>query len=113
MADKNNIEIKIGRYTIVSDGMSMWITEEYIGTDRHKNPKKQTRRVAGYAHSLDNLIHQFVAHKHRAAEAETVADLIKVWKEVAEDTEQIKKTALKHDLTKARKIAKEVKEINK
>lgn len=112
MADKNNIEIKVGRYTIVSDGLSLWINEEYIGTDRHKNPKPQTRRVAGYAYSIDTLLRQFVAHKHKAAEAETVADLIKVWKQVAEDTEAIKKTALKHDLTEARKINKRVKEIN-
>ena len=112
MAEKNNIEIKVGRYTIVSDGLSLWITEDYEGKDKNDKPKMQTRRVAGYAHSLDNLIHQFVSHKHKAAEAKTVADLIKVWKEVAEDTEQIKKTALKHNLTKARKIAKTIKEIN-
>lgn len=113
MAEKNNIEIRIGKYTLVSDGLSLWINEDYEGKDKNNKPKIQTRRVAGYAWSLDNLIHQFVAHKHRAAEAKTVADLIKVWKEVAEDTEQIKKTALKHDLTHARKIAKEIKEINK
>ena len=112
MAEKNNIEIKVGRYTIVSDGLSLWIMEEYEGKDAKGNPKMQTRRVAGYAHSLDNLIHQFVSRKHKAAEAKTVADLIKVWKEVAEDTEQIRKTALKHDLTQARKIAKTIKEIN-
>ena len=112
MAEKNNIEIKVGRYTIVSDGLSLWITEEYEGKDAKGNPKMQTRRVAGYAYSIDTLVHQFVSHKHKAAEAKTVADLIKVWKEVAEDTEQIKKTALKHNLTQARKIAKAVKEIN-
>lgn len=112
MAEKNNIEIKIGKYTIHSDGMSLWIMEEYEGKDKNQKPKKQKRRVAGYAHSLDNLIHQFVSHKHKAAEAETVADLIKTWKQVAEDTEAIKKTALKHDLTEARKISKTVKEIN-
>ena len=113
MAEKNNIEIKVGKYTICGDGMSLWITEEYEGKDAKGNPKMQTRRVAGYAHSLDNLIHQFVSHKHKAAEAKTVADLIKVWKEVADDTEMLKKTALKHNLTKARKIAKQIKETNK
>ena len=93
---------------------SLWIDEEYTSKGKDGKPGKvQTRRVAGYAHSLDNLIHQFVSHKHKAAEAKTVADLIKVWKEVADDTEQIKKTALKHDLTRARKIAKEVKEMRK
>lgn len=113
MAEKNNIEIKVGKYTICGDGMSLWITEEYEGKDKNKRPKKQTRRVAGYAYSIDTLVHQFVSHKHKAAEAKTVADLIKVWKEVAEDTEQIRKTALKHDLTQARKIAKEIKEISR
>ena len=113
MAEKNNIEIKVGRYTIVSAGLSLWIMEEYEGKDKNDKPKMQKRKVAGYAHSLDNLIRQFVSHKHKAAEAKTVADLIKVWKEVADDTEAIKKTALKHDLTKARKIAKTVKETNK
>lgn len=112
MAEKNNIEIKVGRYTILSDGLSLWIMEEYEGKDKDGKPKKQTRRVAGYAHSLDNLVHQFVAHKHKAAEAKTVADLIKVWKEVADDTEAIRKTALKHNLTHARKLGKEIKELN-
>lgn len=113
MAEKNNIEIKVGRYTILSDGLSLWIMEEYEGKDKNDKPKMQKRKVAGYAYSIDTLVHQFVSHKHKAAEAKTVADLIKVWKEVAEDTEAIKKTALKHDLTRARKIAKEVKEISK
>lgn len=107
------MEIKIGKYTLKSDPLCMWIDEEYIGKDKKGREKKQTRRVAGYAYSLDNLIRQFVEHKHRASEAETVAELLKAMQQIAIDTEEIKKTALKEDFKLMRKIDKKVKEINK
>lgn len=107
------MDVRIGKYILKSDGYSLWVEEEYVGKDKNGKEKKQTRRVAGYAYSLDNLIHQFVSHKHKASEATTVAELLKEWKQVAIDTEEIKKTALAKDFKVVRKIAKEVKEINK
>ena len=107
------MEIKVGKYILRSDQLCYWVEEEYIGKDTKGKEKKATRRVAGYASTLDNLFRQFVEHKHRAIEATTMAELIKELKQIAEDTEAIKKTALKEDFKRMRKTAKDVKEINK
>ena len=107
------MEIKIGKYTLKSDGFCMWIDEEYeIKTGKTKG-KKGVRRIAGYASNLDNLIRQFIDHRHKASEATTVAELLKEMQQMAEDAELIRKTALKEDFKLMRATAKKVKEINK
>ena len=108
------MEIKVGRYTLYSDQWNFWIMEEYQSKGKEgKQGRIQKRKVAGYTNSIDNLVRQFVAHKHMASEATTVEQLIKEMKQIAEDTALIKKTAVANDLKVMRKIAKEVKEINK
>lgn len=108
------MEIRVGKYILRSDQFTLWIEEEYISKGKDGKPgKKQTRKVAGYTNSIDNLIRQFVAHKHRASEATTMTALIKELKQIAEDAAELKKTAVANDLKAMRKIAKEVKEINR
>ena len=108
------MEIRVGKYILRSDQFTLWIEEEYISKGKDGKPgKKQTRKVAGYTDNIDNLIRQFVAHKHRASEATTMTALIKELKQIAEDAAELKKTAVANDLKAMRKIAKEVKEINK
>ena len=107
------MEIRVGRFILRSDQYSYWVEEEYIGKDaKTGKDKKATRRVAGYATSIDNLLHQFVAHKHKAVEANTMTKLIRELKQIAEDTAELKKTAVANDLKAMRKIAKEIKETN-
>ena len=92
---------------------AMWIEEEYQSKGKDGKPGRvQTRKVAGYANSIDNLIKQFCAHKHMASEATTVEELIKEWKQIADDAVLLKKTAIANDLKAMRKTAKTVKEIN-
>lgn len=107
------MEIRVGRFILRSDERCMWIEEEYQSKGKDGKPgRKQTRKVAGYTNSIDNLVRQFVAHKHMASEATTVEELIKELKQIAEDTALIKKTAVANDLKAMRKTAKTVKEIN-
>lgn len=106
------MDIRIGKYILRSDSLCYWLEEEYEGKDAKGRTKMQTRRVAGYASTLDNLYRQFVEHRHKASEATTVAELIKEMKETAADIEAIKKTATKEHFTKMRRIGKQVKEIN-
>lgn len=106
------MEIRVGKFTLKSDSLCMWIEEEYIGKDKNKKDKLMTRRVAGYAPSIENLIHQFVSHKHKAIGADTMTKLIKELKQIAEDTEAIDKAALKEDFKRMSKLKKEVKEVN-
>ena len=107
------MEIRIGDFILKSDGYSMWIEEEYMGKDAKGKPKKQTRRVAGYAGNIDILCRQFIEHRHKNNDATTVAELLKVLQKTATDMETIKKTALKEDFRILRKINKEIKEKKK
>ena len=106
------MEIRVGKYILRSDGFCFWIEEEFISKDKKGKEKTSTRRVAGYATTFENLLRQFVAHKHKAVEANTMTKLIRELKQIAEDTEQIKTTALKEDFKRMSKLKKEVKEIN-
>ena len=106
------MDIRIGKFILRSDGFAYWIEEEYEGEDCKKRKKMQTRRVAGYASTLDILYRQFVEHRHKASEATTVAELINEMKETAADIEMIRKTATKEHFTKMRRIGKQIKEIN-
>lgn len=103
------MEIKIGRYTLRSDRYCMWIDTESANKDKHGNPTGKTtvRRVAGYSRTWEHLLRSFVEVQHRDNDAQTVKELLKVFKQVAEDTESLKKTALKGDFKIIRKIAKE------
>lgn len=108
------MEIRVGKFILRSDQYCMWIEEEYQSKGKEgKQGRVQKRKVAGYTNNIDNLVRQFVTHKHMASEATTVEQLIKEMKQIAEDTALIKKTAVANDLKAMRKIAKEVKEINK
>lgn len=107
------MEIKIGKYTIKSDAFCYWIEEEYEIQNGKTKGKKGVRRVAGYASSLDALFRQFVEHKHKASEASTVSELIKEMKQTMDDIELIKKSAVKEDFKKIRKMGNKIKEINK
>lgn len=102
------MEIPVGKYILRSDKYSMWIDEEYIVQEGKTKGKKVTRRVAGYSNNFDNLINSFVKTKHRDNDAKTLKELLQVFKKTAEDTELIKKTALKEDFRIIRAKAKKI-----
>ena len=112
-SDKNKVEIKIGRFTLCSDGKNWFIYETYMGVDKHKKPKEQTRMVAGFAWSIENLERMFVKARYEDIEAETVTQLVRAMKQVYEDTLEIHKTAVQHGLTEMRRVNKKIKELNK
>lgn len=107
------MDIQIGKFHLRSDQYSLWVDEEYQSKGKDGKPGKvQTRKVAGYTNSIDNLIRQFCEHRHMASEATTVEELIKELKQTAEDAALIKKTAVANDLKAMRRTAKAIKEIN-
>lgn len=103
------MEIEIGKYILRSDRYCMWIEEKYEVQNGKTKGKVVTKRVAGYTTSFDNLLRSFTEVKHRDNDAKTVAELLKVLKQTAEDTELIRKTALKEDFKIVRQISKEMK----
>ena len=102
------MEIKIGKYILRSDKYSMWIDEEHEVQKGKNKGKVVTRKVAGYSNTFDQLLKSFIAVKHRDNDAQTITELLKVLKQTADDTEMIKKTALKNDFKIIRQIAKGV-----
>ena len=101
------MEIKIGKYILRSDKYSMWIDEEHIVKEGKTKGRTVTKRVAGYSTTFEGLLRSFIEVKHRDNDAKTVKELLSVLKRTAEDTELIKKTALKEDFKLARQIAKQ------
>lgn len=101
------MKINVGRYTLYSDSMSMWIVEEYEVTDRKtKEPtgKTDTRRVAGYSTSLQNLLRSFRDTKVGGSDAESLEELIEVLRATYEDMERLYKGAVENDF----KLLKEI-----
>lgn len=101
------MEIKVGKYILRSDKFCMWIDEEYVVQEGKTKGKTVTKRAAGYSNDFDALLRSFVKVKHRDNDAKTVEELVKILKKTAEDTEAIKKTALKEDFRIIRKMGKE------
>ena len=102
------MEIRIGKYILRSDRFCMWLDVEYeTKKDGEPTGKMATRKVAGYSNDFSDLLRSFVRVQHRDNDAQTVKELLKVFKQVAEDTEALNKTALKEDFKIIRKIAKE------
>ena len=102
------MEIRVGKYILRSDRYSMWIDTEYPTKDKNGNPtgKTTTKKVAGYKQTWGQLLQSFVEVQHRDNDAQTVKELLKVFQQVAEDTEELKKTALKNDFKIIRQIAR-------
>ena len=102
------MEIRVGRYYLRSDRYCLWIDAEYeTKKDGKPTGKTAIRKVAGYSRDWADLLRSFVRVHHRDNDAKTVKELLTVFKKVAEDTEAVRKTALKEDFKIIRQIAKE------
>ena len=102
------MDIRIGKYYLRSDRYCMWIDTEYeTKKDGKPTGKTAMRKVAGYSRDFGDLLRSFVRVQHRDNDAKTMKELLTVLKKTAEDTEAVKKTALKEDFKIIRQIAKE------
>lgn len=102
------MEIRIGNYILRSDGMSLWIEEEYEGKDaKTGRKKKQTRRVAGYAGNWSILARQFCEHKYKNSDAESVREFLKEMEQTFQDMLMLNEAAVKKDFRLVKKNAKE------
>lgn len=100
------MKIQVGKYILRSDSYCFWIEKEYLTT---KSEKKEvdTRRVAGYSSSLDNLYRSFAEKNFKDSEAESMKELIKDLKQTFEDMCEFRKTAVEKDFRLMRKKGKE------
>ena len=102
------MEIRIGNYIIRSDGLCMWVEEEYDGKDaKTGKTKKQTRRVAGYAGNWSILTRQFCEHRYKSSDAESVREFLKEMEQTFQDMLMLNEAAVKKDFRMVKKTAKE------
>lgn len=91
------MKIEVGRYTLYSDSMSMWVTEKYIKEKGKHAGEAEERRVAGYSTSLTNLLRSFRDAKVGGSDAESLEELIEVLRATYEDMERLYKCAVEND----------------
>ena len=100
------MKIKVGKYIIYSDSMSLWINEEYeIEKGKHAGEAKE-RRVAGYSTSLKNLLRSFRDTKVGGSDAESLEELIEVLRGVYEDMEHLYRCGVEEGLQKLKEMSK-------
>lgn len=100
------MKINVGKYTLYSDSLCMWITEEYEITKGKNKGKTDVRRVAGYSTSLKNLLSSFQKTKVWGSDAESLEELLEVLKATYEDMESIYKCAVEHDFKMIERMRK-------
>lgn len=88
------MNIKVGKYILRSDQYCMWVEEEY----QQKNGQKASKKVAGYASNLNNLLRQFSEKKLYGSDAETVGQLISDLREIMSDMVKLNGAAVEQGL---------------
>lgn len=100
------MKIQVGRYTLYSDSMSMWVTEKYIKEKGKHAGETEERRVAGYSTSLTNLLRSFRDAKVGGSDAESLEELIEVLRNVYDDMEQLYRCGVEEGLHKLKEMSK-------
>ncbi len=100
------MKIQVGKYTLYSDSMCMWITEKYVKEKGKYIGETEERRVAGYSTSLTNLLRSFRDKKIGGSDAENLEELIEALRNVYDDMEQLYRCAVENDLVKLKEMNK-------
>ena len=83
------MEIKAGKYTLLSDQWSMWIEEEYSYEGKKgRNKGKlviEKRRVAGYSPDFKSLLNSFEKRKMRNSDAKSMKEILVTISEAEKD----------------------------
>lgn len=103
------MKIEVGKYTLYSDSMCMWITETVETVNKKtKLPtgKFDEKRIAGYSTSLTNLLRSFMEAKVGGSDAESLEELLTVLKETYEDMVAINTVTVKNDFKRIEAMSK-------
>ena len=100
------MKIQVGKYTLYSDSMSMWVTEKYVKEKGKHAGEAEERRVAGYSTSLTNLLRSFRDKKIGGSDAESLEELIEVLRNVYDDMEQLYRCGVEEGLQKLKEMSK-------
>ena len=100
------MKIKVGNYTLYSDALCMWVTEDYVKEKGKHAGEIEERRVAGYSTSLQNLLRSFRDAKVGGSDAESLEELIEVLRATYEDMERLYKCAVENDFKLLKEMSK-------
>lgn len=85
------MEVKVGKYTIMSDNCCCWIMEEFKGKKKTGEEKDSERKIAGYSPNFEALLNGFCTNRLRNMDAKTVEDLLKQIVKVEKETAKMAK----------------------
>lgn len=100
------MKIEVGKYTLYSDSLCMWLTEKYVKEKGKHIGETEERRVAGYSTSLTNLLRSFRDKKIGGSDAESLEELIEVLRATYEDMERLYKCAVENDFKLLKEMSK-------
>lgn len=98
------MKIKVGKYTLYSDALCMWVTEDYVKEKGKHAGEIEERRVAGYSTSFKNLLRSFRDTKVGGSDVESLEELIEVLRGVYEDMTELNDAAVKNGVQKLKEM---------
>ena len=100
------MEIKVGRYTLMSDMYCMWIMEEYYLPNRGDGDGAfANRKVAGYSFDFNSLMKSFMDRKVRVSGAKELDELLADLHQIYDDMLAFRDAAVREDFKKLDKKA--------
>lgn len=100
------MKIEVGKYTLYSDSLCMWLTEKYVKEKGKHIGETEERRVAGYSTSLTNLLRSFRDKKVGGSDAESLEELIEALRNVYDDMERLYRCGVEEGLQKLKGMSK-------
>lgn len=98
------MNIRVGKYVLRSDQWCFWIDEEYTS----KSGKVVTKRITGYASSLENLFNDYEKRRVLLSDAESLDELLDAIEDAQDDIEIFIEKAVAQGYQKIAEKAKDV-----
>lgn len=96
------MKIHVDKYTLHSDGLCFYITEQQPTGDKSKYDYRD-ERVSGYATNITNLIRSFAEKQLKESDATTIEELLDDMERIYKDMLMLNTAAVEHGLKLARK----------
>lgn len=83
------MKIKMGKYTIKSDSMNIWIEEERESKRKDGTMGTTMVKVGGYCRTIDDTLKSFMHYKVRDSEANSIREFLADIKQMELDVEMM------------------------
>lgn len=99
------MDIKIDKYTLMSDGLSIWILEECPYKNKEGEDSTKQEKVAGYSPTFTSLLTSFVASKMKQSNAKEMKKYLTELAQIENNLLEIAST-LGSELKKYKKVVR-------